>query len=338
MEKNGKVFTTKNAGRTWISQSESDAQLKGLGEFRYKAETNTLSITFTNKTKYSTNYGASWKKYSHQPKNSVETLSEDLYIQVYPTVYHADYIAGDPVPTIPKIVFEKKAPQGAFGTEVKFNQIPNSDTMSLRTMRMFDQNLGYMLIADTKFNMQVYKTENAWVSFDKIATIPQASTYSMTVFSRDTLFFNSGMDFFYSFDGGIQWGKTTFEFLNTGLKILPSELVFLKNGGFIIPNSNGFYVGGELKGTNLNDPLGVNKDLFSQKEVEDLFYPNPSSGELFFTSDVHLEKIVIYNAAGYQVLETKYSSKIDVSALSKGVYILKMEKSLICLLKILTKI
>ncbi|HEX8563699.1 MAG TPA: T9SS type A sorting domain-containing protein [Flavobacterium sp.] len=59
------------------------------------------------------------------------------------------------------------------------------------------------------------------------------------------------------------------------------------------------------------------------------FYPNPvSNGKIFITSPSSLDKeVFIYDVLGKKVLQTVTSSKeVNVSALSPGVYIIKIRE------------
>jgi hypothetical protein len=71
------------------------------------------------------------------------------------------------------------------------------------------------------------------------------------------------------------------------------------------------YVGGAVVGT---------KDFNNQKVV---LYPNPSKG-IINIENKNLDKIVIYDLSGRIIREMKPQPQIDLSNISKGVYIIKL--------------
>lgn len=56
-----------------------------------------------------------------------------------------------------------------------------------------------------------------------------------------------------------------------------------------------------------------------------LIYPNPAKGELKIYSSMNIEKIVIYNELGQEVLRSGSADHIDVSGFDTGVYFLRVE-------------
>jgi phenolic acid decarboxylase len=55
-------------------------------------------------------------------------------------------------------------------------------------------------------------------------------------------------------------------------------------------------------------------------------YPNPAKYELYIRSDSPVEKVEIYSPSGRLVAsEHRFNGKIDVSRLSEGVYVLRMQ-------------
>jgi hypothetical protein len=71
-------------------------------------------------------------------------------------------------------------------------------------------------------------------------------------------------------------------------------------------------------------PLGVSS--FVKPTVT--IYPNPSKGTLNISSDIQINSIIIYNTLGQVVLTkslTPNETSIDVSSLSKGVYVLSTQ-------------
>lgn len=65
-------------------------------------------------------------------------------------------------------------------------------------------------------------------------------------------------------------------------------------------------------------PLGI----FKPSEVLDFTFTNPSHEYVSITSDLSIDAVELYNLIGNKVLSTTTSDKVDVSNLSKGVYIL----------------
>ena len=66
---------------------------------------------------------------------------------------------------------------------------------------------------------------------------------------------------------------------------------------------------------------GINNIATNQLSI----YPTPAKNEVFIKSDLQIEKIEIYSLAGSLLLsKNNFDGKISVSALSKGVYLLKI--------------
>jgi hypothetical protein len=70
--------------------------------------------------------------------------------------------------------------------------------------------------------------------------------------------------------------------------------------------------------------MSINDDLMSQKVK---VYPNPVENVVFVKNVTGLKSITIYNSLGQQILQTKWD-QIDLSHLSKGMYILKTHTDL----------
>lgn len=67
----------------------------------------------------------------------------------------------------------------------------------------------------------------------------------------------------------------------------------------------------------------------SAQEGKELgFYPNPvSNGKIYITSKTSADKeVTIFNVLGKQVLQQMVSKEVNVSALSPGVYIVKIRE------------
>lgn len=70
----------------------------------------------------------------------------------------------------------------------------------------------------------------------------------------------------------------------------------------------------------VNPPALVNEEFDTEKV---LLYPNPTKGILNI-ENINLEKIVIYEIYGKELEEFKPKSQIDLSNLSKGIYLIKL--------------
>jgi hypothetical protein len=94
-------------------------------------------------------------------------------------------------------------------------------------------------------------------------------------------------------------------------------------------NSPDYYIGYGIPNLSLalNEGLSVDEVLQSQSEIK--VFPNPVENEIHIALPSTKTKIqvILYNILGKKVLETTLSKSaiIDVSALAKGVYLLKME-------------
>jgi hypothetical protein len=67
-------------------------------------------------------------------------------------------------------------------------------------------------------------------------------------------------------------------------------------------------------------PLLEIKDFNSQKAM---IYPNPSNG-IVNIENKNLRKILIYDITGKKIREMTASSQIDLSDISKGIYLIKL--------------
>ena len=66
---------------------------------------------------------------------------------------------------------------------------------------------------------------------------------------------------------------------------------------------------------------GIDDIIVSQLQI----FPNPTKDEVFIKSDLQLEKAEIYSLTGTLLIqENNFTEKISVSALSQGVYLLKV--------------
>ncbi|MGJ8762290.1 MAG: T9SS type A sorting domain-containing protein, partial [Polaribacter sp.] len=63
-------------------------------------------------------------------------------------------------------------------------------------------------------------------------------------------------------------------------------------------------------------------------QLEDVkVYPNPVENQLFFSAKETLNKVEIFNLLGKKVLSTTNTKSIDVSSLSKSVYLVKISSN-----------
>ncbi|WP_445452311.1 T9SS type A sorting domain-containing protein [Flavobacterium sp. 25HG05S-40] len=68
-------------------------------------------------------------------------------------------------------------------------------------------------------------------------------------------------------------------------------------------------------------PPALSNDEFNSQEV--LLYPNPTKGILNI-ENITLEKSIVYDIYGKELLAFSSTSKIDVSSLTKGIYLIKL--------------
>ena len=63
----------------------------------------------------------------------------------------------------------------------------------------------------------------------------------------------------------------------------------------------------------------------SEPEYKDVFiYPNPTDNYLFIEGNKNPISISVYNLLGVEVITKSTTNKINVSELSKGIYIIKI--------------
>ena len=85
-------------------------------------------------------------------------------------------------------------------------------------------------------------------------------------------------------------------------------------------------IGTPIKNTTYACPyftLGV-KEI---KQDNIRFYPNPVNGTLYIESKAEISRVEVYDVLGRRQLSTIYSTTIDCSTLSAGIYILKLTTS-----------
>lgn len=68
-------------------------------------------------------------------------------------------------------------------------------------------------------------------------------------------------------------------------------------------------------------PPALKNNEFQTQKV--LLYPNPTKGILNI-ENINLEKIIIYEVYGKELMEFTPKSQIDLSSLSKGIYLIKL--------------
>lgn len=90
------------------------------------------------------------------------------------------------------------------------------------------------------------------------------------------------------------------------------ETLILTNG----LGDQAFYQSGNL---NTNDPYHI-----LEREAINI-YPNPANDYVVIKSENQIEWSKIYNTEGRLILQNKYETKIDISALSKGDYFLEIK-------------
>ena len=85
------------------------------------------------------------------------------------------------------------------------------------------------------------------------------------------------------------------------------------------------------------DDLSVTSSLkASQNSINGLnVYPNPVTSGMFYinTDSNDLKSVSIFDVLGKQILKTRTSNAVNVSALTSGVYILKSQKMDLLLLE-----
>lgn len=75
-----------------------------------------------------------------------------------------------------------------------------------------------------------------------------------------------------------------------------------------------------IETASVNPPALINEE-FDRQNV--LLYPNPTKGILNI-ENLNIEKIVVYEIYGKELMEFKPNSQIDLSNFSKGIYLIKL--------------
>ncbi|MFK5982202.1 MAG: T9SS type A sorting domain-containing protein [Flavobacteriaceae bacterium] len=72
-------------------------------------------------------------------------------------------------------------------------------------------------------------------------------------------------------------------------------------------------------------PLSINHNNFSEIKI----YPNPTTGILYFSSEIIIDKITIYTITGKKILEQKISENfINIESISEGIYFIELQSNL----------
>lgn len=102
------------------------------------------------------------------------------------------------------------------------------------------------------------------------------------------------------------------------------EFLIYNDGPFII-HVTAVYIPGEIESNYLQTAycygFALNNNNFEGKKV--VLFPNPTSGVLNIGNE-NLEKIVVYDISGKVVSQFEPNPQIDLSNLSKGIYIIKL--------------
>lgn len=78
---------------------------------------------------------------------------------------------------------------------------------------------------------------------------------------------------------------------------------------------------------NLYDLASCNENVLQVNDTEELgfhIYPNPTNGKIYFSSDLNIQKLEIYNLHGNLLVELNSYEEIDLSKYSTGVYYLRI--------------
>jgi len=121
-----------------------------------------------------------------------------------------------------------------------------------------------------------------------------------------------------------QGGSQTFVFVpNNGYEI---HLVLVDGSLDATAKVNGYYTFSNVSANHeilvtFTTTSGVNDVIANQLQI----FPNPAQNELFIKSDLQIKQVEIYSLTGSLLLsENNFDGKISVSALSQGVYLLKV--------------
>ena len=134
-------------------------------------------------------------------------------------------------------------------------------------------------------------------------------------FKNDTLFADT--------TSKIQWYKANGAILNA-------------NGKFYIPLDTGNYYAVSVNDSCFSEPSNsvevLTTNIKSNSIVNDIsVFPNPATNQITVKStDMHLLKVSIFNLLGdllYQRQLNNSSNEIDISFLSKGIYMIKIEST-----------
>jgi hypothetical protein len=196
-----------------------------------------------------------------------------------------------------------------------------------------------------------FNHENFVISYDVMVTEKMGADFEFTLFSKDevndyypiagvgmeyqgNMYVISSIDYDYEMVEGVSWEEN--EWNNIKIEVSPEELKYFVNETLVFTGEN--YNPSDISGFNmLHNNYGGSAyyDNFKINEVEmnvsDLnssrfsVYPNPVKDVLSVAVD-STEKIAlieVYSLTGQKVKVQKNASKVQVSELAKGTYVVK---------------
>jgi hypothetical protein len=80
--------------------------------------------------------------------------------------------------------------------------------------------------------------------------------------------------------------------------------------------------------------LGISTETADQsKDFEFSMYPNPTSNQLQFSSDLQFDQVNIYSSTGHKIMAAKNNKSLEVSSLQSGLYIVELLNKNVSLLR-----
>ncbi|WP_139421064.1 WD40/YVTN/BNR-like repeat-containing protein [Chryseobacterium mulctrae] len=309
----GGVWKTTNSGSTWTKQASASfsSNASFANTIHFWDDNNGVAMGDPTGTLFeiytTTNGGTNWTKLT-SASVAAATSGEAGYV-------HLKEVAGDNIwfGTSKGRIF-KSANKGATWTVVSTPISDFGSTTSSGKIALKDANTAWIL----NDLGNVYSTTDGGANWTTLpTTLAQASDITYVPGTTSTLIaVGNGAGSSVSYNGGTTW--TTIESTNSMVSVAALNTSTVFGGGF----NTSATVGGVYKSSG---SLGVN-DAINKKNNNLSIYPNPTKGEVNIKTDKKIKSTTVLDLSG-KVLTVGSSETVNLSAFTKGTYLVKVEFS-----------
>jgi hypothetical protein len=196
-----------------------------------------------------------------------------------------------------------------------------------------------------------FSNENFIISYDVMVTEKMGADFEFTLFSKDevndyypiagvgmeyqgNMYVISSIDYDYEMIEGVTWEENTW--YNIKVEINPEELKYYVNDELVFTGEN--YNVSDISGFNMlhnnyggsayYDNIQINPEMANVKDMTSSnfnVYPNPVKDVLSLDLNEKIVTVEIYSLAGQKIKTFGHVSNVQVSDLTKGSYIVKIQ-------------